>query len=178
MNKEAGELGNLTPAAGSITKRKRIGRGRGSGWGDTAGKGHKGQQSRAGYKKKPGFEGGQMPIQRRIPKRGFTTRDRTEYQVVNISDLARVEGENFDIADLRKAGLINNSKPVVLLGNGDIERKVKIAVHRASKTANEKITNAGGSVEILNIEPKHRRVKRGPLEKGKKHPRNQKSDKV
>jgi len=135
MHSDTGDLGRLKPAPGSIKKSKRIGRGRGSGHGDTATKGHKGAQSRAGYKQPAWFEGGQMPIQRRIPKRGFNVPARTKYHEVNIGDLVRIEGDLVNPEMLRKSGLVNGRGPVVLLGDGEVDRSLNISIHRITKSA-------------------------------------------
>jgi large subunit ribosomal protein L15 len=142
-------LNNLRPAKGSTHKKKRIGRGPGSGTGKTAGKGHKGQKSRSGYSKKIGFEGGQMPLQRRLPKRGFTNIFKKQWLEVS---LAKLE-ENFSADEeitpeiLHQRGLIKKAKhDLVILGNGDISKVFRISAHRFTKTAKEKIENAGGVV--------------------------------
>jgi large subunit ribosomal protein L15 len=146
-------LNNLSPTKGSTHKKKRVGRGPGSGLGKTAGRGHKGQKSRSGYSKKIGFEGGQMPLQRRLPKRGFTNIFKKKW--IEIS-LAKLEG-SFNAGDeitpeiLHEKGLIKKAKhDLVILGNGDISKALKISAHRFTKTAREKIENAGGSItEII-----------------------------
>jgi large subunit ribosomal protein L15 len=166
MHSDTGDLGRLKPASGSIKKNKRIGRGRGSGHGDTATKGNKGAQSRAGYKKPAWFEGGQMPIQRRIPKRGFHVPDRTRYNEINVSDLDRIEGELVNPETMRKSGLVKGGSPIVLLGDGELNRSLNISIHRISKSAVEKITKAGGTVDILPLDPVDKRVKKGPGKKG------------
>ena len=163
-----GDLGRLKPAPGSLKKRKRIGRGRGSGHGDTATRGHKGAKSRSGYKVKSGFEGGQMPLKRRIPKRGFTPLSRTQYNEIKIGDLIRIEGDEVSPDAIRKARLVKGRGPIVLLGDGDVDRALRVSVHRATKSATEKITSAGGSIEILPLEPIDRRVKKGPAKRIKK----------
>ena len=143
------ELHDLSPSGGSHRNRKRIGRGPGSGWGKTSGRGEKGQKSRSGGNVHPRFEGGQMPLHRRIPKRGFTNINRVEYQVVNVRDLDRFEGD-VTVAGLKEAGLIGSSrKPVKILGQGDIEKALAVEVHAFSKTAKDKIEAAGGSVSVL-----------------------------
>ena len=141
-------LNNLSPAKGSTHKKKRVGRGPGSGLGKTAGKGHKGQKSRSGYSSKIGFEGGQMPLQRRLPKRGFTNIFKTKWLEIS---LAKLE-ENFNAGDeitpeiLHERGLIKKSKhDVVVLGTGDISKALKISAHRFTKTAKDKIEKAGGT---------------------------------
>ncbi|HHE46850.1 MAG TPA: 50S ribosomal protein L15 [Bacteroidetes bacterium] len=168
MHNDTGDLGRLKPAPGSIKKNKRIGRGRGSGHGDTATRGHKGAKSRAGYKKPLWFEGGQMPIQRRVPKRGFNSPDRTDYQEIKIADLAKIEGEVVNPDIIRSSGIVSGRRPIVILGDGEIDRALKVSVHRLTKSAGEKIVNAGGSVEILPLDPVDRRVKKGPEKKKKK----------
>ncbi len=167
MHSDTGDLGRLKPAPGSIKKVKRIGRGRGSGHGDTATRGHKGAKSRAGYKRPFWFEGGQMPIQRRIPKRGFSSLNRVKYHEIKISDLARIEGEEVNPESIRAAGLVKSRRPIVLLSTGETDRALKVSVHRITKSAGEKITQAGGSVEILPLDPVDLRVKKGPKKKKK-----------
>ncbi len=140
-------LNNLKPAVGSTHKKKRVGRGPGSGLGKTSGKGHKGQKSRSGYSQKIGFEGGQMPLQRRLPKRGFTNIFKKQW--IEIS-LAKIE-ENFNANDeitpeiLHERGLIKKAKhDLVILGTGDISKVLNISAHRFTKTAKDKIEQAGG----------------------------------
>lgn len=175
MSSDIGDLGRLKPAPGAIKKPKRIGRGRGSGHGDTATRGHKGAQSRAGYSLPSWFEGGQMPIHRQMPKRGFKQTNRTQYHEVKVGDLGRVEGEVKDPTTLRAARLVNGRGPIVLLGNGDIEKSCTVKVHRVTKTARQKVEAAGGAVEILPLDPIDRRVKRGPRIRNKMRPKVQKS---
>lgn len=145
------DLGSLNYAAGSVRKRKRVGRGQGSGHGGTSCRGHKGQRSRAGSTRRPWFEGGQMPLQRRVPKRGFTNIFRQEYQVINVRDLERLEVSKDVTPDvLYEAGLISKkSIPVKVLGDGDLKGAVEITVHAVSKSAKDKIEKAGGKVTIL-----------------------------
>ncbi len=145
------DLGSLKYASGSVRKKKRIGRGQGSGHGGTSCRGHKGQRSRAGSTRRPWFEGGQMPLQRRVPKRGFTNIFRQEYQVINVSDLERLKGSKDVTPDvLFKEGLISKkSVPVKVLGNGEMKGAVEITVHAASQSAKDKIEKAGGKVTIL-----------------------------
>jgi len=141
------KLGDLKPAAGSTKRRKRIGRGNASGWGRNAGRGEKGYGSRTGSKSAGLFEGGQMPLHRRLPKRGFTNHFRKEYEILNLRDLGRVEAEVIDAAALLEAGLINKIDSLIkVLGDGEIDRAVEITVDAFSKTAEEKITAAGGKV--------------------------------
>jgi len=142
---------DLSPAEGSRKKKKRIGRGPGSGHGKTACRGHKGQKSRSGGGVSPGFEGGQMPLQRRLPKRGFTNIFRKEYSLVNLRDLKGFEpNTTLDAEVLRKAGLIKGAKDgVKLLGYGEINIPLVIRVNRSSKSAREKVEAAGGRVEVI-----------------------------
>ncbi len=141
------KLGDLKPAAGSTKRRKRIGRGNASGWGRNAGRGEKGYGSRTGSKSAGLFEGGQMPLHRRLPKRGFTNHFRKEYEILNLRDLDRVEAKVIDAAALLEAGLINKVDSLIkVLGDGEIDRAVEITVDAFSKSAEEKITAAGGRV--------------------------------
>jgi large subunit ribosomal protein L15 len=143
------ELHDLSPAPGSHRDRKRLGRGPGSGTGKTAGRGGKGQSARTGYKRKRGFEGGQMPLHRRLPKRGFKSFTRVDYQVVNLRDLAALEGD-VTPQSLREAGLVTSlRRPVKVLGDGDVGRAAIVSAHAFSKSAREKIEAAGGSVTVL-----------------------------
>ncbi len=143
-------LSQLRPAKGANKKKKRIGRGEGSGWGVTAGKGNKGYRSRAGAKRRAWFEGGQMPLQRRLPKFGFKRPEKVPFQVVNLSDLNRLENlETITKQDLLKSHLIRKKNiPVKLLGEGEIDRKINIQVDAVSKTAKEKIEKLGGVVTL------------------------------
>jgi large subunit ribosomal protein L15 len=145
-------LNNLHPAKGSTHKKKRVGRGPGSGLGKTSGRGHKGQKSRSGYSSRPGFEGGQMPLQRRLPKRGFTNIFKKEWLEIS---LAKIE-ENFNAGDvvtpeiLHERGLIKKAKhDLVILGNGDVTKSFNISAHRFTKTAKEKIEKAGGTATAI-----------------------------
>jgi large subunit ribosomal protein L15 len=142
------KLHDLSPADGSTQKRKRVGRGRGSGIGKTSGRGHKGQKSRSGYSSRPGFEGGQMPLVRRVPKRGFTNVFRKEVAVVNVGDLGGLEGE-VTPEGLAEKGLVRKGLPVKVLGEGELSVALKVRAHRFSRTAREKIEAAGGSCEEL-----------------------------
>ena len=144
------KLESLSPAEGSTREVKRIGRGHGSGNGKTAGKGHKGQKARAGHGQRPGFEGGQMPLQRRIPKRGFNNIFRVEYATVNVSQLNVFEnGSVVDAEALREAGLVKKILGgVKILGNGELERKLTVQAAAFSKSAEEKINAAGGKAEV------------------------------
>jgi len=144
------ELHDLSPPAGSRRKGKRVGRGPGSGLGKTAGRGQDGQKSRSGGRIRRDFEGGQMPLMRRIPKRGFKNINRVEYQVVNVRDLGRCDGE-VGPDELKAAGLIASlRKPVKILGEGDMEKSLSVSAHRFSKSAQEKIEAAGGSVTVMD----------------------------
>lgn len=144
------DLSNLHPAKGSKKTRKRVGRGPGSGLGKTSGRGHKGQKARSGARIKRGFEGGQMPLYVRLPKRGFRNIFSQEYQIVNVGQLARCPaGEEITPETLKKNGLIKNLQiPVKLLGNGAVETAFTVKVSACSKSAREKIENAGGKVEV------------------------------
>ena len=143
----------LKPAAGSTHKEKRLGRGEASGKGGTSTKGNKGGQSRAGYKRKRAHEGGQMPIQRRIPKRGFKNPHRVEYKVFNLGQVEELAEkyslEEFNLETLYINGLINRTDKVKILGNGELKRKIVFKVDAASETAKSAIEKAGGSLEIL-----------------------------
>ena len=144
------KLGELKAAPGSRKKRKRIGCGVGSGHGKTSCRGHKGQRCRSGSKTPPWFEGGQMPLQRRLPKRGFVNIFRTDYSVVNLRDLARITDVNEIDPDLMvKLRLVSKGMPVKILGNGEIERAITVRAHKVSSTAAAKIEKAGGRVEII-----------------------------
>ncbi|WP_294083686.1 50S ribosomal protein L15 [Proteiniphilum sp. UBA5384] len=147
------DLSNLKPAEGSTKTRKRIGRGPGSGKGGTSTKGHKGQKSRSGYSKKVGFEGGQMPLQRRLPKFGFKPLSRIEYKAINLETLqALAEAKNLTQINpevLMEAGLISRKHLVKILGRGTLSAKLEVSAHAFSKTAEEAITSAGGTAVKL-----------------------------
>ena len=145
------KLHELTPAPGSARKQYRKGRGAGSGNGKTAGRGHKGQNARSGGGVRPGFEGGQLPIYRRLPKRGFTNHFAKEYSVVNIEALNRFEnGSVVDVETLTQAGLINAVKDgIKILGSGDITKKLTVKANIFSASAKEKIEAAGGKAEVV-----------------------------
>lgn len=145
------KLETLQPAEGSTHVGKRIGRGHGSGNGKTAGKGHKGQKARAGHGMRPGFEGGQMPLQRRLPKRGFNNIFATKYAVVNVQDLNGFEdGAVVDAEALVDAGIITKTLDgVKILGNGELQRKLTVKAAAFSKSAAEKIEAAGGKAEVM-----------------------------
>lgn len=145
------KLSELSPASGSHTNKKRLGRGVGSGKGKTAGRGTKGHNSRSGGGVRPGFEGGQMPIHRRLPKRGFANIFRKKIIEVNIRDLSRFEsGSTVDEAALIRMGLVKGKRDgIKLLGLGEINYPLKIKINRVSKNAREKIESAGGSIEVI-----------------------------
>jgi large subunit ribosomal protein L15 len=144
------KLTDLRPAKGAKSARKRVGRGEGSGFGKTSGKGNKGLKARSGGGTKPGYEGGQMPLQRRLPKRGFVNIFREEIAVINVKDLNRFEaGSVVDAEALRREGLVKGACPggIKLLGDGEVTRKLTVKVDRASKAAVGKVAAAGGTVE-------------------------------
>ena len=147
------ELHDLKPAVGSNKKNSRIGRGPGSGKGGTSTRGHKGAKSRSGYKQKVGFEGGQMPLQRRVPKGGFKNINRVEYKAINVAVLeALAEKNNLEkitVADLIQAGMVRKNQLVKILGQGQLNHKIEVEAHAFSKKAEEIITAAGGSIVKL-----------------------------
>ena len=147
------ELNNLKPAKGSVKTRKRIGRGQGSGKGGTSTRGHKGAQSRSGYSRKKGFEGGQMPLQRRVPKFGFKNINRKEYKGINIATLQQLaESKKLDsinIQTLIDAGLVSKHDLVKILGNGELKTKLNVQAHAFSKTAVQAIESLQGTVEKI-----------------------------
>lgn len=144
------DLSNLQPAVGSNKDRKRIGRGPGSGYGGTSTRGHKGAKSRSGYKHKVGFEGGQMPLQRRVPKFGFKNINRVEYKAINLNvleELAQAQNlAKITVADLHAAGLVSKNALVKILGNGTVTKAIEVEATAFSKKAEEAIVAAGGSV--------------------------------
>jgi large subunit ribosomal protein L15 len=142
------KLHDLSPADGSRKNRKRIGRGPGSGLGKTAGRGHNGQKSRAGFSRRRDFEGGQMPLLRRVPKRGFTNIFRTEYEIVNLAGLAGVEGAVTPEL-LAKMGRVRPGRPVKILGQGEVDKALEVSAHKFSAAARRKIEAAGGTCEVL-----------------------------
>ncbi|MCH8928400.1 MAG: 50S ribosomal protein L15 [Candidatus Marinimicrobia bacterium] len=143
-------LEKLKRPKGNKKKGKIIGRGQGSGKGGTSGAGHKGAQARSGFKRKGGFEGGQMPLQRRVPKVGFTNIFRTVYQVVNVSELGRAGGKDVSIEALLASGLVRNvNKPIKILGNGEISEAYEVTANAFSKSAVEKIEAAGGTTKVV-----------------------------
>lgn len=145
------KLNELKPPKNSRKSKKRIGRGQGSGCGGTSGKGHNGQISRAGYSRKSGFEGGQMPLQRRVPKFGFTNIFRKEYQIVNVEQLNRFkDGETVKKETLIESGMINQkSMDVKVLGRGEVSKKLTVEANAFTKSAVEKIENAGGKAVVV-----------------------------
>ncbi len=146
------QLHDLKPLKGARKKRKRIGRGNSSGHGGTSTRGHKGQNSRSGGGTRPGFEGGQMPLQRRIPKRGFTNIFRKEFAILNLSQLERLTGvDEVDPELLQSRGIIKRlGAGLKILANGEIQRPLRVKAHKFSKKAVEKIRAAGGEIEILS----------------------------
>ena len=147
------ELHDLKPAVGSNKKKSRVGRGPGSGKGGTSTRGHKGAKSRSGYKQKVGFEGGQMPLQRRVPKGGFKNINRVEYKAINVAVLEALAEKNglekITVADLLQAGMVRKNQLVKILGQGQLNHKVEVEAHAFSKKAEEIITAAGGSIVKL-----------------------------
>ena len=146
-------LSNLQPAVGSTSSRRRIGRGPGSGMGGTSTRGHKGAKQRSGYSRKIGFEGGQMPLQRRVPKFGFKNINRVEYKAINVDVLEKLAAAKnltkVTVDDLVAAGFINGKQKVKILGNGALTVKLEVVAHAFSKKAEELIVAAGGSIEKL-----------------------------
>jgi len=147
------DLSNLKPAKGSTKSRKRIGRGQGSGYGGTATRGHKGQKSRSGYSKKIGFEGGQMPLQRRVPKFGFTNISRKEYKAINLGTLQELADKkkitDISVETLFEAGLVQKNTLVKILGEGELKAGLNVKAHAFSKSAVEAIEAKGGTAEKI-----------------------------
>ncbi|MCH2235459.1 MAG: 50S ribosomal protein L15 [Crocinitomicaceae bacterium] len=147
------KLNNVKPAKGAVKSTKRIGRGQGSGHGGTSTRGHKGQKSRSGYSKKIGFEGGQMPLQRRVPKFGFKNLNRVEYKGVNLDTLSELVAnkklKEVTVADIKENGLAGKHDLVKILGRGEFTAKVKVSAHAFTKTAQAGIESAGGTVEVV-----------------------------
>ena len=145
------KLNQLSPAPGSVRESKRMGRGDGSGWGKTAGKGHKGQHARSGASIRPGFEGGQMPLQRRVPKRGFNNIFAAKAVAINVAALNVFEnGAVVDAEALKAAGIVKNiENGVKILGNGKLDKKLTVKVSAFSESAKEKIEAAGGKTEVI-----------------------------
>ncbi|HXE89693.1 MAG TPA: 50S ribosomal protein L15 [Terriglobales bacterium] len=142
-------LSTLKRPRGARRNPKRVGRGMGSGTGKTSGRGHKGQLSRTGYSRARGFEGGQNPLKRRLPKRGFTNIFRTEYAVVNLERLAALGETTITPETLHKAGVVRRALPVKILGEGELKTALTVRAHKFSKSAAEKITKAGGKAELV-----------------------------
>jgi large subunit ribosomal protein L15 len=142
-------LSNIHAPKKATEKRKRVGRGMGSGMGKTSTRGHKGQRSRSGSRMIRGFEGGQMPLHRRMPKRGFTNIFRKEYSIVSLERLAELGETTINPEVLRKAGVSKTKHPVKILGDGELNVALNVSAHKFSKSAQEKITKAGGKVEVL-----------------------------
>jgi len=142
-------LSNIRAPKKASEKRKRVGRGMGSGMGKTSTRGHKGQRSRSGSRMIRGFEGGQMPLHRRMPKRGFTNIFRVEYTIVSLDKLATLGQDTITPDVLRQAGVIKTKKPVKVLGDGELKSAITVHAHKFSKSAQEKITKAGGKFEVL-----------------------------
>jgi large subunit ribosomal protein L15 len=142
-------LSNVRAPKKSSENRKRVGRGMGSGMGKTSTRGHKGQRSRSGSRMMRGFEGGQMPLHRRMPKRGFTNIFRKEYAIVNLESLASLGETTITPEVLRKAGIVKTKLPVKVLGDGELSTALTVQAHKFSKSAQEKITKAGGKFEVL-----------------------------
>ena len=151
-------LSNIKPAKGSIKKRKRVGRGEGSGHGGTSTRGHKGAKSRSGYSSKIGFEGGQMPLQRRVPKFGFTSPNRVEYKGVNLDTLQelvdKIKKNTIVPQDFIDNGLANKKDLIKILGRGELKAKVEVSAHKFSKSAQAAIEAAGGSVQTIDRQAK------------------------
>ena len=147
------DLSNLKPAEGSTRTKKRLGRGQGSGWGGTSTRGHKGAKSRSGYSHKIGFEGGQMPLQRRVPKFGFTNINRVEYRVINLSDLeelaSKLNVSDINIDVLLQNGYASKNDKVKILGNGKLSKKLNVTAHKFSKSAKEAIEALSGTANTL-----------------------------
>ena len=142
-------LSNIRAPRRASENKKRVGRGMGSGMGKTSTRGHKGQRSRSGSRMMRGFEGGQMPLHRRLPKRGFTNIFRQEYNIVNLDKLAALGETTISPDVLRTAGVIRTKRPVKILGDGELKSAVTVQAHKFSKSAQEKITRAGGKFEVL-----------------------------
>jgi large subunit ribosomal protein L15 len=145
-------LSNIRAPQKASANRKRVGRGMGSGMGKTSTRGHKGQRSRSGSRLLRGFEGGQMPLHRRLPKRGFKNIFRREYAIVSLATLAALGETTVNPDILRKAGVIGKKRPLKILGDGELKTSITVQAHKFSKSAQEKIRKAGGKVEILEFE--------------------------
>ncbi len=158
-------LSTLRPPKGATANRKRVGRGMGSGMGKTSTRGHKGQRSRSGSRMMRGFEGGQMPLHRRLPKRGFTNIFRTEYQVVNLDRLAALGETNITPELMVKNGLAGKNDLIKILGDGELKSALTVQAHKFSKSAQEKITKAGGKAELVGGAPAAEPAKEAPKAK-------------
>ncbi len=159
------DLSQLKPPAGQTRPKKRIGRGMGSGHGKTSGRGMKGQHAISGFSQKRGFEGGQMPLHRRLPKRGFTNIFRTEYAVLNVSRLNDLPGDEFSPEIIKETAVLKNLKDgLKILGNGEITRPIRVKAHAFTEQAAAKIKAAGGTVEVIE-------VKVAPIKRNKKTPK-------
>jgi len=148
-------LNNLRPAKGSTHRKKRLGRGPGTGLGKTSGRGEKGQKSRSGYSMKIGFEGGQMPLHRRLPKRGFTNIFKKKWIEVSLAALEKAFAENDEVTPevMHRRGIIKKAKhDIVVLGNGEVSKSLKVSAHRFTKSAREKIEKAGGAVTVIGAQ--------------------------
>ena len=144
------KLHSLPKIKGSTHRHKILGRGRGTGHGKTSGRGHKGMKARSGGGHRPGFEGGQMPLYRRLPKRGFNNINRIDYAVVNVCDIQELEGKIFGLEELKAAGVLRSNAPILkVLGTGDLSRAVTVKAHRFSDSAKAKILAAGGKVILI-----------------------------
>lgn len=147
------ELHNLTPAKGSVSKRKRIARGQGSGHGGTSTRGHKGQKARAGYSSKRNFEGGQLPLQMRLPKRGFKNINRVEYVPINLGRIQAIADkyklDTIDLETLVAKGIVKKTDKIKLLGRGELTAKLKVSVHASSEAAKKAVESTGGSLTIV-----------------------------
>ena len=148
-NKVPTNLSTLKPPKGATANRKRVGRGMGSGMGKTSTRGHKGQRSRSGSRMMRGFEGGQMPLHRRLPKRGFTNIFRTEYRAINLERIAELGETNVTLEVLAKKGLAGKNDLIKVLGDGELKSAITIQAHKFSKSAQEKITKAGGKADLI-----------------------------
>jgi large subunit ribosomal protein L15 len=163
-------LSTLRPPKGATANRKRVGRGMGSGMGKTSTRGHKGQRSRSGSRMMRGFEGGQMPLHRRLPKRGFTNIFRTEYQVVNLERLAELGETNITPEVIVKHGLAGKNDLIKILGDGELKSALTVQAHKFSKSAQEKIAKSGGKAEVIGgaaADPAQAAAKTNPAPKAK-----------
>jgi large subunit ribosomal protein L15 len=147
-------LSDIRPPAGQTHSKKRVGRGMGSGHGKTSARGHKGQHAGTGFSQKRGFEGGQMPLHRRLPKRGFTNIFKKEYEIINLGRLEKLDGDTFTVDRLVELGAIRKPKDgLKVLGTGQLTRKITVEAHQFSKSALEKIQKAGGAAQVIGAQP-------------------------